>query len=178
MPATAPYEDILRRIGTNTDDLIAVLEALRDSSVRTVSGDGVLQTGSHVSVSWPTPIEAGFAVFVTGSTATGITDVNGNPVQWTYTFAEAYKATGGYGGWATLTGGRTGTAYNYLEEANTATQTRYGNGVAHDGDYLETYAMQPFQPLYPVKVTKVWPADGTAEEYWLNYPNGEDGTCS
>ena len=120
----------------------------------------------------------------------GITDAEGNPVQWTYLGMPVTKIQSGYGGaepganppndaWAAI-----GTAqvniYNMREAnnsyINTLASARMGNGVRHSGDYPDGFEMQPLEeggvyPAIPIAV-------GGALEYWAWQSNGEDGPCT
>lgn len=114
---------------------------------------------------------------VDASVATATVDANGNPVRWTYTVSEMYKATAGYGGWSVLSDGYTGAAYNFNEEGNDGTG-RQMNGVDHDGaDYPSTVSMQPIQDNAILPGVMVFAASG-AVEVWLWSQSNEDGTCS
>jgi hypothetical protein len=89
---------------------------------------------------------------------------------------EVYKATAGYGGWATLSGGRSGTARNTIEDGNSGSGT-LGNGVAVSNldtdDY--TFTLQPVPDDVIVWVEEV--DQGGSTEYWFQYENGVDGSC-
>ncbi len=110
------------------------------------------------------------------ATATGINDANGNPVQWTYAAIEVEKSSGGYGGWATKSGGWSGTAYNGAEDENASGARQKSTGVDHGGtDYPSTFEMQAIQP--GVKVLASLVEVGGTVEAWFTMANGEDGTC-
>lgn len=132
----------------------------------------VLSVDRQPNTSW-TPIA------IIGATATGINDVNGNPVQWKYEAFEVYKAVAGYGGWVQF--GWTGDAFNMAEDSNSATGRQPSNGVDHGGtDYPAGFAMQPIQigVIVPAIIIPVGPAGSVVEEAWFwPIPNGEDGTC-
>jgi len=78
------------------------------------------------------PTERGFWAEITA-----INSLGGN--KWKYSYAEAYKNTAGYGGWAAISGGKTGYAWNTYEDINTGSGTE-GNGVdladLKDPEYL------------------------------------------
>ena len=97
--------------------------------------------------------------------------------KWSYTFAEIEKTSAGYGGWAALTGGRTGTMRNTIEDINAAAGVQ-GNGVTaanlDTADY--TFTIQPLPNSVPVWVREVVVTDNTVE-YWFSYANGVDGSC-
>ena len=115
---------------------------------------------------------------IDSSSATATVDANGNAVKWTYTVTEKYKATAGYGGWSTKTGGYTGTAYNSAEEGNDGSG-RQMNGVDHDGtDYPATVQMYPLQNGAVIPGVLIYTATGTAEVWLMPFGLGEDGTCS
>ena len=101
--------------------------------------------------------------------------------RWTYTFTEL-AATGkaaGYDGWGNKTGGRTGTAYNFVEDGNTnAGGVPEMNGVDPnnliDVDYIAS--IQPAQIGVIVVMYEIIIAGG-GMEYWFSYENGVDGFC-
>lgn len=104
---------------------------------------------------------------------------DGNANRRSYTFAEVYKATAGYAGWATLPGGRTGTARNIIEDGNDAeSATQLGNGVTVSNLTLDEadFTFEPVPTDFRVWIRTVVVADGTIE-FWFNYENGVDGGC-
>lgn len=113
-----------------------------------------------------------FFAVITGSTAI----IAG--VKWSYTFEEIVKTgDAGYSGaWSIRTGGRTGTAYNILEYINTA-DGLCGNGIDAQNltDNFPGFALQPVPTGTPVIVFISKSAVGT--EYWIQIPNGIDGSC-
>jgi len=115
------------------------------------------------------PASEGFWAQLTGSSADGTN-------RWSYSFVEVYKATAGYGGWASLSGGRSGTARNTIEDGNSGSGT-LGNGVAVSNldtdDY--TFTLQPVPGDVIVWVREV--NQGGTTEYWFQYENGVDGSC-
>jgi hypothetical protein len=121
---------------------------------------------------------------ITASTATGINDADGNPVQWTYTVSEVYKSGLGYGNWTVRPIGESFTeytnSYNFLEDANDGTGVQQ-NGVDHDSTHYPTnFQMMPLQTnsIHPGVVVNAHDADGnTVYEIWLMPFNGEDGAC-
>ena len=115
---------------------------------------------------------AGFWARITAGAADG----EGATNRWVYTFEEAEKAGAGYGGWGELSGGRTGDAYNSLENMNSAAGVQ-GNGV--DVANLDTddftFAIQR-APNGAVVWMRAVPRNGSTE-YWFQYANGVDGSC-
>jgi hypothetical protein len=104
----------------------------------------------------------------------GAATQDGSNKRWTYDFAEVEKTSVGYDGWAEKTGGRSGTAYNRIEEMNGATGL-YGNGV--DSDNLVTgFDIKEAPGGVLVEMAEVTVA-GEEPEYWFSYENGVDGTC-
>ena len=104
--------------------------------------------------------------------------------RYSYSFVEVEKAEAGYAGWSIVTvakGGRAGTAYNLVEQMNSAAGEQ-GNGVdranlVDPGVYTFTIKAAPVNVLVmmmeiPCKVAGVW-----TTEYWFQYENGVDGTC-
>jgi len=106
--------------------------------------------------------------------------------RWKYAWTEVYKSGAGYGGWATLSGGRSGTtstdpARNTIEDMNTGADAHIeGNGVdpanldpaATGGD---TFEIMPCTAGNIVRVHEV--LQGAGVEYWFSYENGVDGDC-
>ena len=99
------------------------------------------------------------------------------PWRWTYAFYEVEKTLPGYGGWTDKVGGRTGVAYNLIEDQNADTGI-LGNGVdVSNLDTAEaTFAPQPIPLNTRIEVYAVTLADGTVE-YWTMYESGVDGLC-
>ena len=116
------------------------------------------------------PMDAGFWAWASANASDGDN-------KWSYTFAEIEKTSAGYGGWTALTGGRTGTMRNTIEDINAAAGVQ-GNGVTaanlDTADY--TFTIQPLPNSVPVWVREVVVA-GAAVEYWFSYENGVDGEC-
>ena len=124
-------------------------------------------------------ISTGFWAEITGNAADGTN-------RWKYAFSEVYKSSAGYGGWATLTGGRSGTtstgpARNTIEDMNTGADAHIeGNGVdpanldpAETGS--DTFAIMPCTSGNIVQMREV--DRGETIEYWFSYENGVDGDC-
>ena len=121
-----------------------------------------------------TPVSTDFWAEITGSAADGTN-------RFKYAWSEVYKSSAGYGGWATLPGGRSGTtttnpARNTIEDVNGASGT-LGNGVAvanlDTDDYTFTLSAAPSGTI--VRMREV--AQGSNTEYWFQYENGVDGGC-
>lgn len=100
---------------------------------------------------------------------------DGDNWRWSYTFTEVKKNSTGYGGWTALTGGRTGTAYNTIEDMN-GESGLMGNGVNTDNLSDTEMTVQPCPANTPVRMYLVTASDGTPE-YWFSYENAIDGTC-
>jgi len=101
--------------------------------------------------------------------------------RFSYTFAEVSKSSAGYGGWATLSDGRSGTARNVIEDGNDAqAATVLGNGiiVSHldTGDWTFTFEEVPDNVYVRIWTVSVGDTDNTVE-YWFQYENGADGEC-
>ena len=100
--------------------------------------------------------------------------------RWTYAFVEVAKTVAGYGGWTTLTGGRTGTAYNTIEDMNSASGVQ-GNGVdrAHLDTAAYTFAIQPCPEgnVVWMRTIRFKVGEEAKVEYWFSYENGVDGEC-
>ena len=107
--------------------------------------------------------------------------------RWKYAWTEVEKTAVGYDGWATLSGGRSGTtsvdpAYNLVEDMNTGADAHVeGNGVdpAHLDTADYTFAIMPCTSGVPVRMHEVVFTVGetTYTEYWFSYENGVDGVC-
>lgn len=147
----------------------AIERALREASVqRTQRVAGQFVRAS--SFEW-------VMIEITGATATGVNDTSGNAVQWTYSAEEIEKASAGYGGWQTKSGGWSGTAYNAAEDENASGSRQKSTGVDHGGtDYPTTWQMQPIQTGAKIEARLV--KVGSEYEAWFGLANGEDGTCS
>ena len=124
-------------------------------------------------------VDPGFWAEITGNATDGTN-------RWKYAFSEAHKTSAGYGGWATLGGGRSGTtgsgpARNTIEDMNTGADAHVeGNGVdpanldpAETGS--DTFAIMPCTSGNIVRMHEV-DRSGTTE-YWFSYENGVDGDC-
>lgn len=106
----------------------------------------------------------------------GAATQDGANKRWTYPFTEVEKTGAGYGGWTALDGGRTGTAYNRIEDINGASGL-FGNGV-DSANLTGTFEIQPCPEDVPVEITVVHRADDGSDEFWFSYENGVDGACS
>lgn len=128
-------------------------------------------------------------VMLSGIFPARVSSPSGSDNQWTYTITEIYKSSTGYDGWSDLSGGRTGTAYNFAEDQNAATGVQ-GNGVDQDnldavndsgGGTDGTHALQPIPAGTRVLCIElpIWSGSAvTAKEYWIiQVPNGVDGAC-
>jgi len=106
--------------------------------------------------------------------------------RWKYAWTEVYKSSAGYGGWATLSGGRSGTtstdpARNTVEDMNTGADAHVeGNGVdpanldpAQTGS--DTFEIMPCTTGNIVRIGEV--LQGSNVEYWFSYENGVNGDC-
>ena len=119
----------------------------------------------------------GFWAEITGSAT------DGNANRFKYAWAEVYKASAGYDGWSTLSGGRSGTtssdpARNSAEDMNTVTGgNELGCGVAVNSlDTADwTFTVSPAASGVIVWMTEVNRAGTT--EYWFTHENGIDGSC-
>jgi len=151
------------------------------NTIENIRGDGRIQVhASRYGVSLTLapeqtepmllPKDAGFWAWASANASDGDN-------KWSYTFAEIEKTSAGYGGWAALTGGRTGTMRNTIEDINAAAGVQ-GNGVTaanlDTADY--TFTIQPLPNSVPVWVRGVVVTDNTVE-YWFSYANGVDGSC-
>jgi len=131
------------------------------------SGTGTKWAVVRIGPKLPAP--EGFWAQLTGSSADGTN-------RWSYSFVEVYKATAGYGGWATKSGGKSGTARNTIEDGNSASGT-LGNGVAVSSLDTDDYTFT-LQPVPDDRVVWIEEVDqGGTAEYWFQYENGVDGSC-
>lgn len=150
------------------------------------------------------PAETGFHARLLTATAVSPGTLN----QWTYTFEEVEKTKLGYAsatvasGWTTLANGRTGTAYNQIEDRNTGAHGHIeGNGVdPHnlivDSEHEDEPPATPDFPIKPITPgatdgNPVWMREVIAKvsdggtppvitlttEYWFEGYNGNDGAC-
>ena len=105
------------------------------------------------------------------------TPVSGSDNQYEYGFVEVEKTSPGYGGWTDAADGTTGTAYNMIEDQNSATGI-LGNGVNADNlvTSVAEFSMQPCPVGTRVMIWAVVLEDGTVE-YWFQYENAVDGGC-
>jgi len=161
--ASHEYADI-------ADGDVAQLASAKSGPVQVLwieSGTGTKWAVVRIGAKPPEP--EGFWAQLTGSSADGTN-------RWSYSFTEVYKAIAGYGGWATKSGGRSGTARNSIEDGNSGSGT-LGNGVAVSSldtdDY--TFTLQPAPDDVIVWVREV--DQGGTTEYWFRYENGVDGSC-
>jgi len=116
--------------------------------------------------------ERGLWAILTGHAAAGEN-------RWRYSWAEAKKSSGGYGGWERIGGGLTGSqnAYNCFEDINDGWGIE-GNGV--NVNHLEgDEHMRPCPDGTPVRLREVVTADGDIE-YWFAWTNGiaKEGSSS
>ena len=124
-------------------------------------------------------VSSGFWASISGNSADGTN-------RWKYAFSEVYKSSAGYGGWAALSEGRSGTtstspARNTIEDMNTGADSHVeGNGVdpgnldpAETGS--DTFSLMPCTSGNIVRMHQV--ECGETVEYWFSYENGVDGDC-
>jgi hypothetical protein len=124
-------------------------------------------------------VSPGFWASISGNASDGTN-------RWKYAFSEVNKSSEGYGGWATLSGGRSGTtssgpARNSIEDMNTGSDSHIeGNGV--DPAHLDpaetgsdTFSLMPCTSGNIVRMHQV--ECGQSVEYWFSYENGVDGDC-
>lgn len=100
---------------------------------------------------------------------------DGSNKRWTYTFEEVEKTVASFGGWTTKTDGRSGDAFNTIEDLNGASGL-YGNGVnsanlAGTGLDIQPITTGDVVWLRPVRVI------GGGVEYHFEADNGVDGPC-
>ena len=101
---------------------------------------------------------------------TGSTSISAN--RWQYTFSEVrYKKAGQ---WAVIAHGRTGIAYNTMEESNTK------SGVQGDGTDVSNYpagvSLQPIGTAV-VEMREVVNCETGETEYVFSATNNPDGSC-
>lgn len=144
----------------------------------------IIERSSRIEVAWPLSksedpggitlgcdlaVDDGFWAWSTAAAQ------DGSNLRWAYTFAEVEKTDAAYAGWATKSGGQTGTMYNTLEVGNGATGLL---GVGVDTANLSgTYTLKPLPNNRPVWVRIVYRTTGE-REYWCEYSGGIDGACS
>ena len=174
------YSDVLtwEDAGTVPSDLDVVAENLVGSDSQRLRTDEVVIVFRQEDDSSPTNYRHFMSVtkqaqeFVARISASSD---QGND-RYSYSFDEVEKTGFGYGNWTTRSDGRTGTAYNLIEDMNTASGVQ-GNGVDRDNlgtsDY--TFTIQPAPSDVLVEIREVEYSDTT--EYWFQYENGVDGTC-
>lgn len=101
--------------------------------------------------------------------------------QWAYSFKRVHKNLSGYdpGAWiADANQPDSPYAYNTLEMMNSDMGVQ-GNGVDISGEaFPETMDIQPCPTGAIVRVWGVYVASLDQTEYWFQYENGIDGTCS
>ncbi len=150
----------------------------------TPAGQVVGQADDLMDPSMSEAVEGGFWAKITGNTSLGGS-------QWTYSWSEVFKDTTGYTGWATKSGGLSGTdnAYNSMEDINSGVGAggTYGNGVPfNDLDTADwTFALQPITTnnivfLRPATQETTDSETGvvtTTIEYWFTASNGVSGSC-
>lgn len=96
--------------------------------------------------------------------------------QWIYTIVEIQKTgTSDYGNWFDKPGGRTGPAYNFLEDNNAASGT-FGNGMS-SSNFKGTFTIKPVPVGTRIQIQEINRTDGGSPEYWFSYENGVDGAC-
>jgi hypothetical protein len=100
---------------------------------------------------------------------------DGSNFRWAYSYTEVVKDTPAWGGWVTKPGGRTGTAYNRVEDGNGASGLM-GNGI-DTANLVGTFALQPAPINSIVEMTMVTVAEDGTQEAWFSYENGIDGAC-
>jgi len=97
--------------------------------------------------------------------------------RWAYAWVEVEHTSAGYGGWATKSGGLSGTtsvdpARNVIENMSADETSMQGNGVNTGGtDFPSTFDVMPAPSG---AIVRMWVVGG---EYWFQYANGVDGTC-
>jgi len=106
---------------------------------------------------------------------TGPTPTSGHKSQWTYAFEEVISQSTGYGGWITKSGGKTGTSYNLVEDANADTGTQ-GNGVGLVNGYIDGTGLQ-LQPCPQGTIVMMYEMRADTMGYYFTYENGVDGSC-
>jgi hypothetical protein len=112
-----------------------------------------------------------FFALITGCESAG-------PNRWAYTFEQVRKPDSlGYdGNWFPVDKGASGMAYNGTELPNSATGVQ-GNGV--DVDNLpDGWELQPCPPGVVVRMWKSSISKALEPEYWFEYANAVDGSCS
>ena len=130
-------------------------------------------TETWIDLGW---ISTGFHAEITANASDGTN-------RWKYAFSEVYKSSSGYGGWATLSGGRSGTtstnpARNTIEDMNTGAAAHV-EGCGVDVDHLDT-SDWTFEIMPCTTGNIVWMHEvdrGGTIEYWFSYANGVDGEC-
>lgn len=158
------------------NEIVAIIERL-SRKLDGIRGPGVTHTPTGITIAPPprkTVTAAGggddaFYARVSGSTK------DGTNFRWSYDFVEVVKTSAGFGTWNDMTGGRTGTLRNLLEDQN-GESGLMGNGV-NTANLTGTFALQPIPTGTRVRV-EVVEVTGVNPEYWTSYENGVDGACS
>lgn len=100
--------------------------------------------------------------------------------RWTYAFVEVEKTVAGYDGWTTLSGGRTGTVYNSIEDMNSDAGVQ-GNGVdlanLDTAEYTFTIQPCPEGNVVWIRTIRFIVGETPTVEYWFGHENGVDGSC-
>jgi hypothetical protein len=159
----------------NTVDLVgATYGAIPDDTIVWMR-EVILSSSVEYWFSYEIAPPAGFWAAIGTSAADG---TNRNKYAWT----EQEKSDAGYGGWSTLSGGRSGTtgtdpARNTIEDMN-GSSGLLGCGVDVDNlteTDVYTYTLSP-APSGAIVWMREVDQDGDVE-YWFAYENGVDGTC-
>lgn len=195
--AQGSERDMAERLAAVEAALNALLQAERTSArelpssfdVQDAEGPGTQEAVASLADEQPL-YERYRPILLPGSTGGFWAKITGNATsgtnRWVYSWEEVEKTTTGYGGWTTVSDGRSGTtttdpAYNLVEDMNTGVNAHVeGNGVdpAHLDTDDYTFAMMPCTTGVYVKMHEVtFDASGPQTEYWFAYENGVDGVC-
>ena len=176
----------------NADEIKQLSEELRALSRRIIDSPDHVMEQSSAGVVFSHPVGYGEEDGLISQQESFIGKIGATPTKdstnyrWSYTWTEVAKTTTGHAGWATKSGGRSGTAggsdaaYNTMEDMNGATGT-FGNGATSTNLVTADYSFE-VQPAPANLLVRMWPVTftvGTTEytEYWFSYANGVDGSC-
>ncbi len=117
-------EDADYRFAEISDGEAGSLAASHDGSAAILWREGGAGEQWAIVRLGPSPRPAGFWARITGHSY--------GDRPWTYDFEEVEKTSAGYGGWTAVSDGRSGTAYNGVEEGDWVDQLEYYEEMADD----------------------------------------------
>ena len=154
--------------------LLEVGQYVRVNQVHQKGLDALLTAPSVEGERWAaaTTSTGGSTIFPCRITSVGSADSSD---RYPHTFVEVeLNAAGGYDGWQTMAGGRSGTAYNMWEN-NNINNGIHGSGF-NEASYPTGWSTQPVATNLVTFCLETTQSDGPTE-YWLIGPQYPDGTC-